>query len=239
MSSLEGIRPAYGFHFYNLYRCLRWLKLWQEMRLSRPTLGSTLPFKMLGARVLPEVVKRPLSKLYRRPARRPEWLNLNILLADDVSPFLSLERSGLKDYCQTMIASSSLPMLLHYEDRDSMASSVEARTPFLDYRLVEFVLDLPSEWLLDQGTTKRVLREAMKEVLPSEILARRDKIGFATPEEVWARHPGFCHLLERGIACSQGMVNPSVLGDFGRMFTARYWRIISFGRWMELFNVRL
>jgi asparagine synthase (glutamine-hydrolysing) len=72
----------------------------------------------------------------------------------------------------------SLPSLLRYEDRNSMAHSIEARVPFLDHRLVELAFRLPIESKVRGADTKRVLREAMKGVLPEPIRTRRDKLGF-------------------------------------------------------------
>jgi asparagine synthase (glutamine-hydrolysing) len=71
-----------------------------------------------------------------------------------------------------------LPTLLRYEDRNSMAHSIEARVPFLDYRLVEFLFKLPEEWKIRGVTTKYILREAMQGILPEAIRTRKDKIGF-------------------------------------------------------------
>ncbi len=78
---------------------------------------------------------------------------------------------------------TSLPALLRYEDRSSMAFSIEARTPFLDYRLVEAALSMPARQLIQGGRTKAVLRDAMAGVIPEVVRGRRDKLGFATPEQ--------------------------------------------------------
>lgn len=82
-----------------------------------------------------------------------------------------------------------LPALLHYEDRNSMAFGVEARVPFLDHRLVEWLVRLPPDFKLRQGMTKVVLREAMAGILPEEVRRRPDKMGFVTPEDQWLRGP--------------------------------------------------
>jgi asparagine synthase (glutamine-hydrolysing) len=79
-------------------------------------------------------------------------------------------------------------MLLRYEDRNSMAHSIESRVPFLTPGLVRFVLSLPEEFIVDRdGTSKAVFRRAMRGLVPDAILDRRDKIGFATPEHLWWR----------------------------------------------------
>jgi asparagine synthase (glutamine-hydrolysing) len=80
----------------------------------------------------------------------------------------------------------SVPVQTHLEDRMSMAHALEVRTPFLDYRLVELALRLPTSLKLSAGWTKYVLRAGFPE-LPQAIRWRRDKKGFVTPEELWMR----------------------------------------------------
>jgi asparagine synthase (glutamine-hydrolysing) len=81
----------------------------------------------------------------------------------------------------------SLPVLLRYEDKNSMAFSRETRVPFLDHRLVEFVAELPLNLKLRQGWTKYCLRRGAQGQVPEPILQRKDKLGFATPESEWFR----------------------------------------------------
>jgi asparagine synthase (glutamine-hydrolysing) len=76
--------------------------------------------------------------------------------------------------------------LLMKQDQMSMAASIESRVPFLDHTLVEFAARLPDAWKLSGWTTKRVLREAMKSVLPETIL-NRSKMGFPVPLQAWTR----------------------------------------------------
>lgn len=82
----------------------------------------------------------------------------------------------------------SLPALLRYEDRNSMAFSLESRVPFLDYRLVELAFRIPGTLKIHDGYTKYVLRLAMNGTLPDEITWRKDKKGFTTPERRWLFH---------------------------------------------------
>jgi asparagine synthase (glutamine-hydrolysing) len=80
-----------------------------------------------------------------------------------------------------------LEHLLKWEDRNSMYFSLEARVPFLDYRLVEQTLATQSDLIIKDGWTKHLLREAMKGTLPEEIRMRVDKNGFMTPQDEWFR----------------------------------------------------
>lgn len=112
-------------------------------------------------------------------------------LADDPEEleYLSRYSSVLdREMCKTF-AETNLPMLLRYEDRNSMAFSLEARVPFLDYRVVEFAQGLSYREKMQGYTTKRIVREAFKDLLPTEVLNRKDKKGFPTPASVWFRGP--------------------------------------------------
>lgn len=81
----------------------------------------------------------------------------------------------------------SIPALVHYEDRMSMAWSREIRVPFLDYRLVELLLPLPIDKKLYKGWTKYIFRKAMEGRLPDEITWRKDKQGFVNPQSEWLK----------------------------------------------------
>lgn len=87
------------------------------------------------------------------------------------------------------IESYSVPWLCHYEDRMSMAASREVRAPFLDYRVVEFGLQLPENYKLSKGWTKYLLRKAFESDLPAPITWRKDKKGFVNPQDNWLKGP--------------------------------------------------
>jgi asparagine synthase (glutamine-hydrolysing) len=145
--------------------------------------------------------------------------------------------------------STSLPMLLRFEDRNSMAHSIEARVPFLDHRLVEFALRLGDQHKIVGGDTKRILRRALGDLLPADILNRRDKIGFATPEETWFKGP-LRSQVEAGIertlqlypelfAADSVRAQAKQMLDSKRPFDSLLWRIVIFGKWGETMGMRL
>jgi asparagine synthase (glutamine-hydrolysing) len=84
---------------------------------------------------------------------------------------------------------TSLPTLLRYADRNSMAHSREVRLPFLDRRVAEFALSLPPSFLCRDGVTKRILRDAVRDLVPQSVLARRDKVAFEPPQARWLSEP--------------------------------------------------
>jgi asparagine synthase (glutamine-hydrolysing) len=85
------------------------------------------------------------------------------------------------------LVQQSIPALLHYEDRNSMAYSIEARVPYLDYRIVEFALALDPGYKIRNSWTKWVLREAAAPVMPKTVTWRRSKLGYPTPFARWLR----------------------------------------------------
>lgn len=129
-----------------------------------------------------------------------------------------------------------------------MSHSVEARVPFLDYRVVEFVLGLPENYKVSDGITKRVLRAAMRDALPESVCSRTDKMGFVTPEEIWFKQQHsatFRKATRDAIEFSAGILNDKAIERLDKMidgsetFNFSYWRVIGLGSWIRKFNVGL
>jgi asparagine synthase (glutamine-hydrolysing) len=108
------------------------------------------------------------------------------LLRGDIPP-ISRYTGSLDEVLKREILSTSLPALLHWEDRTSMAFSIESRVPFLDHRVVEFLATLPLHQKIRNGVTKYILRKAIRGLVPEAIRCRMDKMGFVTPEAVWMK----------------------------------------------------
>jgi len=105
---------------------------------------------------------------------------------DFVKFIIDQNTSKLSNFLYNLMMSTSIQTLLHFEDRNSMAFSIESRVPFLDYRLVEFTFSLPSKFKIHKHHSKYIHREALRGIVPEEILNRKDKVNFATPgESVW------------------------------------------------------
>lgn len=121
----------------------------------------------------------------------PDWLNMNWFESHNVNSLDFLVdyfdyKEVLKHVLYEALTKNNLPQLLRYEDTNSMLFSVESRVPFLTPDIAEFIFSLPEEYLItNQGETKAIFKEAMKGIVPSKILSRKDKIGFQTPEKEW------------------------------------------------------
>jgi len=133
---------------------------------------------------------------------------------------------------------TSLPALLRYEDRNSMAHSVEARLPFLDYRLVEAALALPVDQKIHNGWSKYPLRTSG--ILPDEIAWRRSKLGFNAPERSWIG--GYSRqMLEQTLDSPliAAIANRAALETrWHRLDRREQWRLFNVALWAEIYGVR-
>jgi asparagine synthase (glutamine-hydrolysing) len=196
----------------------------------------------------PEFLQGPLRRAAGR-GLEPAWLNGGWFRARGVRARAPSRRFPVSDVLRHELAQTlshtSLPMLLRYEDRNSMAYGIESRVPFLTTALAEFVFALPEEYLVDRGgTTKAVFRAAMRGVVPDEVLDRRDKIGLATPEHAWLGQ--LRPWVERVLASEAAAAIPAldrraaadewaaVLAGRAR-FDFRVWRWLNLIRWAELY----
>ena len=155
-----------------------------------------------------------------------------------------------KNYVRNELASQltqqGLTSLLRHGDRNSMHYSIESRVPFLTRDMAEFMMSLPEEYLIaSDGTTKAVFRKAMRGIVPDQILDRRDKIGFATPEKNWLKllSPWVEEQLHeaRGlpIFCVEELQKEWQEILVGRKrFDTRVWRWLNLIRWAKLFNLQ-
>lgn len=153
-------------------------------------------FILMSAMLAQSVLSRSAREILRKISRRelfPGYLNEDWFkgegrhwqgAADD----LIGRYQSLKEHLISTVEYGSLPNLLRYADRNSMAFSVESRVPFLTHDFAEFLMSLPSDYLISKsGVRKYVFREAMKGILPEEIRNRADKIGFFADDSLWLR----------------------------------------------------
>ena len=134
-----------------------------------------------GQRYLPGILRRNSDTIESRLSSEAKLLQRKVWRISNV------ENRSLRDYQKDDLLRWSLPSLLRYEDRNSMAHSVESRVPFLDHRFIELCMSIPDALFFLDGKTKRLLTGAMGNRLPAEVHNRRVKYGFSTPNEDWLR----------------------------------------------------
>jgi asparagine synthase (glutamine-hydrolysing) len=129
-----------------------------------------------------------------------------------------------------------LPPLLRYEDKNAMSQGIETRLPFLDHAVVQLAISLPEELKINRGITKFSLRKAFEKRLPSTIVWRKDKIGFAAPNNLWFDQN--LDTIHKELAQSSFLkliVNKNI--NFQKTPQTLKWRLYCLSRWSQIFNV--
>ncbi|MBJ6609711.1 MAG: asparagine synthase (glutamine-hydrolyzing) [Candidatus Thiothrix moscowensis] len=175
----------------------------------------------------------------------PSWINHTLLNDAGVLPWRSFHMQNtvpsrrLMSTLRHNLSGGNLTSLLRHGDRNSMRWSIESRVPFLTTDMAEFLLSLPESYLISQsGETKHIFRAAMRGLVPDAILDRRDKIGFATPEQSWLKILGKQVLEWTDNAENIPLLNAKesrteiqAIIDGKKHFNLRAWRLINLCRW--------
>ncbi len=180
-----------GYPYYQKYY---WAQLFKTLRLSRLLIEMhhSLKYQGIGmwaknillstmAVILPPQKLRALEskKYFKR-----KWHNAQPASIGKSELILP----GWEDLNRVLLyslTSTHMPQMLHWEDRNSMAHSIESRVPYLDHRMVELAFNIPADFKIRHNTHKYIVRQAFQGIVPQPILNRRDKIGFGTPTDVW------------------------------------------------------
>ena len=178
--------------------------------------------------------------------RRPDGLDLR-----STSPLLADPPRGrhLATVLRDGLTDRGLEALLRHADRNSMAFSIESRVPFLGVDLAEFLLTMPEEYLISaRGQTKRMLRAAMRGIVPDSILDRRDKVGFETPQRSWMKTSdldveawldGARAYPYVDVDALRPQLADWVAGRKSPLDGGMVWRLLNFSRWYEFLGPRL
>lgn len=201
--------------------------------------------KALAGQLMSGRIYDPLRSLNGKD-NLPYWLNSNALKEYEVSPRFPRKQPRDKQLGRCVMAelaeslsSRGLLSLLRHGDRNSMRFSVESRVPFLTLDMVNLMLSMPEDYLISpKGETKHVFRAAMRGIVPDDVLDRRDKIGFATPEQDWLLSMADTVRQWLRVDLNLPFLNQSeVLREFENIisgkkrFSWQVWRWINFSRW--------
>lgn len=246
---------------YEAFSQFRWLQLLKKGKFSKLNyeIDNNKIFSDYGRlgtyiRLCYFMVPAFVQKLFRKRSSTykaiTSVIDTHILKTSDRHPYNDMEYNtkSIFNIAHRQMLNNPLQKYLRYDDRMSMANSVEARAPFLDHPLVEFTTQLPADYLDGVGEHKKILLHGLKNILPPAILARKDKIGFVTSEEKWVCRQmtaEFRQALQDSVHHSKGILKPEALKYFDDIvsgaipFNYTYWRLIAFGNWMKIFNVQV
>lgn len=177
------------------------------------------------------------AKLTNDSLVKPELLRKHSFdtLRDSVKSF-----KNILDLQIMEVTKIQLPHLLKQEDRNSMRNSIEARFPFLDYRMVEASLSTKPEFKLNCGWTKYILRKALEVILPASVIWRKNKLGFNAPEKTWLNH----HEVKMKKEISESKLLKEItnidklLNTFSSLSLKNKWKYYCIAVWERVYNVR-
>ena len=226
---------------------IRFLRAWSKW----PGRSLSDPLKQLISPLVPAKVRGLARKLDGRDPL-PEWLNNELVIEAGMNRYthergqsMAVPRGRhLMNTLRTALTGYGLNELLRHGDRNSMRWSVESRVPFLNPNIANFLLSLPEEYLIsNNGETKHIFREAMRGIVPDQVLVRKDKIGFEAPEREWLFAAGgsIKRILKsadqvpllNSTSCAS-LILSFIRGEDG-IGSRQAWRIINYIRWYQIF----
>ncbi len=238
---LAGYDYLSAFYFYELFRRGRIITLIKELR-SYKSAPRTETLKLFLGLLMPNRIKRFVI------GRNKGYLKKSFVKKNMHSLDFRFQRNSLREESVFAVRNYPLPALLRYEDKNSMRWSVESRVPFIDGSLIAFSIALPSSEKIGRGLTKLVLRRALGSMVPNEVLRRKNKLGFATPEMAIAKSGNIKSTI-KGILESKsfksrpywnssdvlsGLVNQTPKKQLNPFYGEDLWRVIIIEMWMRL-----
>lgn len=251
---MYGYIPLFmGYYFSDLMGSGHLLQLAQEVVSHFQTLhgdwglpvSRVLPYMFKG--LLPPALAKALKARLLNDAAT--FIREDVLSSQTRRPYHFESLAGfdrLHNAYNRFLKADSIPIILHYEDRNSMGFSIEQRVPFLDRDVISYAFAMPSRMSVRNGRSKWAFREACKDFLSPTIYNRVSKLGFSTPEYHWIHSESFQRFLKDQQI--ESVLADSVV-DWPRFkahqqqsqSASRYdsviWRVYNYGIWKKVFGV--
>lgn len=223
------------------------LQQFKSMQYSR--VYENLAAMKLGKTYLLRTILKSLAPGIERQLRSKSRINRRSILQPELQQGVDNELitlhnySSIYDVWKESIYGVHIPHLVHYDDRNGMANSIEGRMPFLDHRIAEYVATIKPADFLQHGLRKYLLRESCKQYLPDIIYNRTDKIGFYTPlidalakDKEWVSAQLHSKPLLKSHITNE-LLNKLSAKTINVPEALQIWRSISAGVWMNEFNI--
>ena len=244
-----------GYNAFGIFRKLQLFKKGHLKKFYQELDGQSILEKSNDLRLtlyhlLPRRFVRIMAHFTSENKKMHQIISLKKLGAKDRHPYdkKKFSFSSILEIARHQMLSEPLQKYLRWEDRNSMAHSIEARVPFLDHTLVEFANQLPVDYLDAPGELKRLMKYSLSDTLPEAIRNRKDKKGFITPEEVWFKKDfrnEFIAMFKKYNVYTNSIISEKEAMQYfeeiisGKVaFNYTYWRLISLGVWMKVFNIK-
>lgn len=253
---LCGYTAAARWAVADLLHCRRWLSAANQFRHFQRTQQHPWVDSLTGVLdvAYPRVtatlgIRQRLRGLRRTYSARQgyPWLGNDFQSHRRASELPRLARGELDNYCMRGLYERHLPFYLRCDDHNAMAFGVEAREPFLDHRLVEFVMALPGQYRINNGMSKWILRESLRGIVPESIRTYPGKRPFPTPQLEWLRGPEQKSIIgmfmslrfrKRSLWSAQGALDAvRALANGDDSKSNLVWRLINYETWLRCFGL--
>ncbi len=252
---LAGYTYWYQTFFISLLRRLKICTYKKEVKLyinRRSATEQYIPYRDIALvpiikAYVPECILKAIRFLRKNQYKYIEFIPKNDRF--EVCKKQKICKKGLTyDRLYLLQSMNNLRSLLHYEDRNTMAYSIESRLPFLDYRLVNLICRMPIDYKIRNGMTKAVLRDSLKEILPEKVRERVSKLGFVTPEDKWIEDNKHIFDIEIEKSCDvlKSLVDKDKILEWWKSTNGNIergdefpWRLICAAHWVKVFNVEI
>lgn len=202
------------------------------------------PAKFIASNYLPQ---RFLNRKFKQ--KHPEYRYINRSFwnknANSLEQLKHVFSSSLNQQLSNDFTGEHFKNLLRTGDRNAMRFSIESRMPFADdINLIEYIFSISGSYKIKNGISKHLLREANKTILPKEIYARKDKVGFATPEKKWLKEQSDELLNFIPIENDEFVNWENIRSDWNNLIglaektePTRLWRLLNLATWRSVHNI--
>lgn len=232
--SFAGYQYFHGFNLYGLLKQKKGIRLTSELARSILRKQHLSVYQTFLFQLLPDMLRKK-ALLRTLPYLKQNFFHEYIDHSKIYNEFFKV--NGLN---QSLVRhfQYKLEHLLRMEDRNSMTFSLEARVPYLDYRLIEYILGLPEHLKIQDGETKYLQKKALGKYTIPEILDRTDKVGFGTPGDEWMLTDKWQELTQKSYA-DLSETFPDIFKQNASLSKKGFdrWKINQLGMWKNIFQV--
>jgi len=234
--TLLGYEKYYPSAYFDIYKKYGFLQAIKDIRKSNKN-NDKMNIKWILIYTIGTLFANLRKKEYSRRTNFLKPFDNKFTFLDNLAKsYLNINK--LQEY---EIKYTNLPVLLKYEDKNSMRHSIETRLPFIDYKTVETALSLDIKYKIKDGWTKYILRKVIDNILPSTIVWRKNKLGFNAPESIWIEDLSETIIEEitNSKILNKICYMEKLLAKLNKLDYRLKWRLYNISVWERIYNVKI